>query len=153
METLRETRDFVISLNHVDWVEVPQINYIVPLPDTELYRQAVALGKIENPEEYARDIITDFDRYRQSVNLTAMSDSAFREAVDLCNAEILRDYHRRHPWRHLLSVAGLDHLNWRCLVQRLSVRQAVPILEAVWWAVLGKRISPMLVNWKKRGGG
>ncbi len=140
VETLEETRDFLISLNHVQWDSVPEIHYVVPLPDTELFHKTVEMGIIKNPQEYIIELMGDLGKNIKSINLTKMSDDEMQETINRCNREIKRDFNRKHPIRYLLSFIGLDHLKPQLLFRKFSLRQVIPLMEAFAWVTVGKHM-------------
>jgi anaerobic magnesium-protoporphyrin IX monomethyl ester cyclase len=144
VETLEETRDFLISLNHVQWDSIPEIHYVVPLPDTELFHKTVEMGIIKNPQEYIIELMGDLGKNIKSINLTKMSDDEMQETIDRCNREITSDFNRKHPIRYLLSFIGLDHLKPKLLFLNFSIKQIIPLLEALSWVTVGKYMHHFL---------
>ncbi len=140
LDTLRETRDFVMSLNHINWVQqVPSIGLIIPLPGTSLYEIAKEKNFIKDEEGYLTESLCGLSRFDKSINLTQLSDEEFFGFVEKCNAEIQRDYYAKHRWKKVLSILGLDHLRWDLMFRHFSLSQVRPILEALLWATLAKR--------------
>jgi radical SAM superfamily enzyme YgiQ (UPF0313 family) len=139
VETLGETRDFLISLNRINWTTIPSINFIVPLPNTELFNTALRMGLINDPEDYVVDAISRMEKYSGSINMTKMSMEEFTSTVARFNRQIRKDFFAKHPSRYLLSLTGLDHLRLGLLFRYFSWRQVVPLLEALAWAIVGKR--------------
>lgn len=138
-ETLRDTRDFVVSLNHIDWTEVPSIDFIVPLPNTELYKMATEKGLIADEKKYLTRDLYKLGKHTRTINLTNMTDDDFLGFVKSCNREIARDYYSRHPWKRMLSIVGFDHLRLDLIFRNFSFKQIKPIIEALLWVTLGKR--------------
>lgn len=137
--TIEETRDFLISLNHIHWVQIPTISFIVPIPGTPLYEQAVKGGFIGDAEQYMKEGIANLGRYSGSINLTEMTDEEFVSTVERCNREVVEDYFKKHPLKRVLASLGLDHLRYDLILSNLSVGQIRPILESIAWATFGKR--------------
>ncbi len=140
VETLQETRDFAISLNHIKWTVIPTINFIVPLPNTALFDMAVESKLIDDPEYYVITAVSEMEKYSRSVNMTRMTAEEFSDTVARFNREIRQDYYYRHPFLFVLSWVGLDHLRLDLLLKYFSLRQVVPLLEALTWAIVGKRM-------------
>jgi hypothetical protein len=119
---------------------VPEIHYVVPLPDTELFHKTVEMGIIKNPQEYIIELMGDLGKNIKSINLTKMSDDEMQETINRCNREIKRDFNRKHPIRYLLSFIGLDHLKPQLLFRKFSLRQVIPLMEAFAWVTVGKHM-------------
>lgn len=140
VETLKETRDFLVSLNHINWANVPTIEFVVPLPGTELFDTAVAMNLIENPRTYVVEALAKMEKYSKSINMTTMSSEVFISTVQKFNKEISRDFYKKHPVRFLMSVFSLDHLRWDLLFRNFSLRQVIPLLDSLAWATIGKQM-------------
>jgi radical SAM superfamily enzyme YgiQ (UPF0313 family) len=138
--TIEESRDFLISLNHVQWESVPEINYVVPLPDTELFHKSVEEGFITNPQQYIIELMGDFGRHTKSINLTKMSEDEMTETIDRCNREIRKDFYSKHPIRYVFKLFHADHLRIDLIFQHFSFKQLVPFLESVAWVAVGKHM-------------
>jgi anaerobic magnesium-protoporphyrin IX monomethyl ester cyclase len=139
-KTIEESRDFLISLNHVQWESVPEIDYVVPLPDTELFHKSVEMGFITNPQEYIVDLMGDLGRHTQSINLTKMSEEEMKETIDRCNWEVRRDFYSKHPLRYILYLLRADHLRIDLIFRHFSLKQLIPFLESVAWVAVGKHM-------------
>jgi len=148
-ETLRETRDFIKSLNYIDWFMVPTIGMVVPLPNTELFRTAMDMGLVGDTSTYMFEAIRHLEKLTGSVNLTKMSTEEYFATVAEVNREIRKDYYRKYPGRYFKSLVGLDHLRLDLMFQNFSLRQCVPIIEALAWAIVGKRIYGFQQKLKK----
>ena len=140
VETLKETRDFLISLNHINWANVPTIEFVVPLPGTELFDTAVKMDLIENPRTYVVEALAKMEKYSKSINMTTMSSEVFISTVQKFNGEVSRDFYKKHPLRFLMSVFSLDHLRWDLIFRNFSLRQVIPLLDSLAWATVGKRM-------------
>lgn len=138
-ETLKESRDFLISLNHTDWVQIPTISFIIPIPGTELYETAREKGEIEDIEKYLKVEMSSFGRYSKTINLTKMSDQNFFQTIEKFNEDIVNDFYSKQPWKKFLSIIGLDHLRLDLIFHKFTLSQMKPILESMIWAILGKR--------------
>ena len=148
VETLEETMDFLISLGHVKWAFIPEMHFVIPLPDTQLFHTAVEMGAIKDPEKYLTKTMLDLDKYTPNLNLTKMPGVVFEATVERCNKEIRKNFYRKHPFRFCLSLVGLDHLKLDLIFHKFSLSQVVPILEALAWAVVGKHMY-RFENWIK----
>ena len=148
VETLKQTRDFLLSLSHVNWVSPPEIDFVVPLPDTELFHTAVEMGVIDDPKKYIIEVLSELGKHVKSVNLTKLSMEELQTTVAQSNLEIRRDFHRKHPFRFCLSLVGLDHLRLDLIFHRFSLYDVVPILEALAWATVNKHMYHF-ENWIK----
>jgi len=142
-ETLEETKKFVISLNHIDWVQVPTIDFIVPLPGTELYDIAKNKGFITDEKKYLTEELFKLGRYSKGINLTTMPDEGFRSYIEKCNSAIKSDYYSRQKMKKILQVFGLDHLRLDLIFKNFSLRHTRPLVEALLWAFVGKRNNPL----------
>ncbi len=150
-ETLRETSEFVRSMNHISWTVIPEIGFIVPLPNTDLYHTAVEMDLIEDPDAYLLDFIADLSRHYGSINMTEMSSGEFQKAIDESNREIREDFYRKHRVRYALSLVGLDHLRWSLVFDSFGLRRIIPLTEALCWVTIGKRFrTQRLIKWLKR---
>ncbi len=138
-ETLIETRDFLISLNHIEWAEIPQISYVIPLPNTELFNTAKAKGMIVDEKKYITEEMFNLGRYSKTINLTRMIDKDFYGSIKQCNQKIKNDFYFKHPLRKYLSILGLDHLRMDYLFTNFSFSQLRPVSEVMLWAMVGKR--------------
>ena len=138
-DTLKESRDFLISLNHINWVEIPEINFIVPIPGTVMYESAVSKGEIKDVEKYLKEDMSRLGKYTRTTNLTKMSDEIFFKSVMKFNEDVVNDFYKKHPWKKILSIIGLDHLRLDKLFSNFSLRQIRPLLESLAWATIGKR--------------
>jgi radical SAM superfamily enzyme YgiQ (UPF0313 family) len=140
VDTLKETRDFIIALNHVKWTRVPKIEFVVPLPGTELFDTAVAEGLIDDPENFVVEVLAKMEKYSKSINMTKMSSEEFISTVKRFNREISRDFYTKHPFRFLLSSFGAEHLRLDLIFRHFSLKQIVPLLDALFWVTIGKHM-------------
>ena len=140
VDTLRETRDFLIALNYINWANIPTIEFVVPLPGTELFDTAVAEGLIDDPETFVVEALAKMDKYSKSINMTKMSSEEFISTVSRFNREISRDFYARHPFRFLLSLFGAEHLRLDLIFRHFSLKQIVPLLDAIFWVTIGKHM-------------
>ena len=140
VDTLKETRDFLIALNHINWANVPAIEFVVPLPGTELFDTAVAEGLIDDPETFVVEALAKMDKYSKSINMTKMSSEEFISTVSRFNREISRDFYARHPFRFLLSLFGAEHLRLDLIFRHFSLKQIVPLSGAIFWVTIGKHM-------------
>jgi len=139
LETLQETRDFILSLNYINWIEIPRIDFVVPLPHTELYNLAKEGGFINDEKKYVTEGLLELAKHSKTINLTQMTDREFVESVALCNKEIINNFYEKHSYRKILSFFGFDYLRVDLILKNFSFRQLKPISEAFAWATLGKR--------------
>ena len=119
---------------------MPEINYVVPLPDTELFHKSVEEGFITNPQQYIIELMGDFGRHTKSINLTKMSEDEMMETIDRCNREIRKDFYSKHPIRYIFKLFHADHLRIDLIFRHFSFRQLVPFLESVAWVAVGKHM-------------
>jgi anaerobic magnesium-protoporphyrin IX monomethyl ester cyclase len=138
--TLKETRDFLISLNHINWANVPSIEFVVPLPGTELFDTAVQMNLIKNPKTYVVEALAKMEKYSKSINMTTMSSEEFISTVEQFNKDIARDFYKKHPSRYLMSIFSLDHLRWDLILRNFTIRQFIPLLDSLAWATIGKHM-------------
>lgn len=139
IETLHETRDFIKSLNHNRWTQIPSIQFIVPLPNTKLYQLAMEKGFIQEEKSYFMEGLFKAGKYNCPINLTQIPDDVFLRTVNECNADIRKDFYKKHPMVKVLSIFGLDHVRLRLLLRHFRLRHIKPVFEALLWATLGKR--------------
>ena len=140
VDTLRETRDFLIALNHINWANVPAIEFVVPLPGTELFDTAVAKGLIDDPETYVVEALAKMEKYSKSINMTQMSSEEFISTVKRFNREISRDFYTKHSVRSFLSLFGAEHLRFDLIFRHFSLKQIVPLFDAFFWVIIGKHM-------------
>ena len=140
VDTLRETRDFLINLNHINWANVPTIEFVVPLPGTELFDTAVAEGLIDDPETFVVEALAKMEKYSKSINMTQMSSEEFISTVKRFNQEISRDFYTKHPVRSFLSLFGAEHLRFDLIFRHFSLKQIVPLFDAFFWVIIGKHM-------------
>ncbi|MCX5884685.1 MAG: radical SAM protein [Proteobacteria bacterium] len=138
-QTLQETKEFLISLNHIKWSQVPTIDFIIPIPNTKLYTIAKEKGFLKNEEKYLTEDMFMMDKYSKTINLTQMPDKDFFDLVAQCNNEVRVDFLRKHPFKRLSSLLGLDHLRMGLIFRNFSLSQIVPLTEALLYATLGKK--------------
>jgi radical SAM superfamily enzyme YgiQ (UPF0313 family) len=138
-ETLEESRDFLISLNHIDWVQIPTISFIIPIPGTELFETAREKGEIEDIEKYLKVEMSSLGRYSKTINLTKMSDQDFFQTIKKFNDDVVNDFYSKHPWKKFLSIIGLDHLRLDLIFRKFTLSQMKPLFESLIWVTLGKR--------------
>ena len=139
VETLDETTAFICSLNHINWTQIPQFGFLVPIPGTRYYETARERGVIRDEEQYLCHGMTNRDKYSNPLNLTTIPDQSLARHVADCNARIRRNFYRRHPLKFLLSRVGLDHLRLDLLFRHFSLSQLRPLAEAILYAMIGKR--------------
>lgn len=139
IDTLNETKEFLKSLNHIPWISVPQINFIIPLPGTEIFEIAKEKNIIHDQDKYIMDILSRSDRYNMSTNLTKMDSDFFVNLVAKFNKEIIDDYYGKHPFKKYLSYLGLNHIRLDLIFKIFNLYQIKPLLEALLWSVIGKR--------------
>jgi len=137
--TLKETNDFLVSLNHINWVQVPSIGLIVPIPGTTLFDIAKERGLIKNERMYLTKEMSELNKYSKTINLTTMPDKEYFDYIRKCNDNIKNDYYKKHPLKWLLSFLGLDHLRLDLMFRNFSLSQIRPIYESIIWSTLGKR--------------
>jgi len=145
-ETIKQTRDFMLSLSHVNWVSPPEIDFVVPLPDTELFHTAVEMGVIDDPKKYVVEALSELGKHVKSVNLTKLSVEELTTTVARVNLQTRRDFYLKHPFRFCLSLVGLDHLRHDLIFHRFSLSQVIPIIEALAWVGVGKHMY-RFENW------
>ncbi|OHC00871.1 MAG: hypothetical protein A3G70_07390 [Planctomycetes bacterium RIFCSPLOWO2_12_FULL_39_13] len=138
-QTLRETKEFLISLNHIKWSQVPTIDFIIPIPNTKLYAMARHRGFIKDETKYLTEEMFMMDKYSRTINLTQMSDQDFFGIIAECNRKIRRDFFKKHPLKKMLSLFGLDHLRLDLIMRHFTFRQIIPFAEALLYVVIGKR--------------
>ena len=150
VQTIEQTRDFVVSLNHVQWESAPEIIFVVPLPDTELFHTAIETGAIEDPKKYVLELMSRYTKSTTTapINLTKIPWEKYNETVQRCNREIKKDFYCKHPVRFLLSTIGLDHLRYDLLFHHFSLRQRIPLFESLAWVMVGKH-KHRFESWKK----
>jgi len=139
--TLKETTDFVKQLNYIDWAQIPTIDFIVPLPNTELYSIARNKGFIKDERKYITEDLFEFNKYTKTINLTNIPDANFSKFVRECNKEIKDNFFKKHPFKKVLSLIGLDHLRLDLIFRIFSINQIKPVSESLLWATIGKRES------------
>ena len=138
-ETLAQTRDFIISLNHIHWTMVPQIGFILPIPGTRLYGVAREKGLVADEYTYLLQDMACRDKYSNPVNLTAMPTAQYVAEVNAANRAIKRDYFRKHPLTYLMSLCGFNHIRWKIAFQKFAPSQIRPLCESLLYAVVVKR--------------
>lgn len=138
-ETLRETKEFLLSLNHINWSQAPAVDFIIPLPNTKLYETAREKGFIKDEVKYLTEEMFMLDKYSKTVNLTRMPDQDFFRLVAECNNEVRRDFFRKHPLKKVLSLFGLDHLRLDLLMRSFRISGIKPLMEALLYVTVGKR--------------
>jgi len=149
-QTLQETKEFLISLNHINWTQVPTIDFIIPIPNTKLYAMAKEGGIIKDEEKYLTEDMFMMDKYSKTVNLTQMADKDFFSLVALCNREVRVDFYRKHFFKRLLSALSLDHVRLDMILRNFTLDQIVPLTEALLYGVIGKRnnaFGKWVLNW------
>jgi anaerobic magnesium-protoporphyrin IX monomethyl ester cyclase len=146
VETIKQTENFVLPLSHLDWNGPPEVHFVVPLPDTELFHTAVAMGAIDEPKKYIVDVLSNLGKHTRSINLTKLSMEELTTTVARTNLEIRRNFYLKHPFRFCLSLFDWDHLRHDLIFYRFSLRQVIPVLEALTWVVIGKQMY-RFKNW------
>ncbi|MBF0483564.1 MAG: B12-binding domain-containing radical SAM protein [Candidatus Omnitrophica bacterium] len=137
--TLDETKEFIKSLNYINWVQIPTIDFIVPLPNTELFDIAVEKGIIKDTNKYLTEDLYTFDKYRVAHNLTQMPSDGFYAKIQECNKAIAEDHYKKHPVKRIAAFLGTDHLRWELMLKWFDFKQIKPLFEAILWATIGKR--------------
>lgn len=137
--TLKETRDFVMSLNYIDWPIIPTIGYVIPIPNTKLYSLAREKGIITNEKLYLTEELSGLGKNTRTINLTNLEYNDLARIIETFNKEIILDHYSKHLIKRLLSIFGLDHLRLDLIFKWFGFLQIKPLVESLLWATFGKR--------------
>ena len=134
-ETLKETRDYLIDLNKHYWRIPNEINYIVPIPGSELYDEAKDRGLITISDfEYILDM-QDMNRYQKTLNLTSMDRDEHIQLLEEINTEIRTDYFLKHPRQLIRERLNLTGSSFKAFFVDFRLRNLKPAIQSVAWSV------------------
>lgn len=139
--TLEESKKYYLVANSYQY-RPTLIHKIIPLPGTRLFEQAIMTGKIKNAYDYLK-LFEEIDAYKEDTwsnipNLTTISD--FDSIIKSIKSEILQAHKKNYSViRKILSIFGLDHINWNVAFNKFSINDIRPLFEAVVWATLNRK--------------
>lgn len=138
-KTLKDSRDFIMDLNRINWVNIPWMGYLIPIPGTEVFNMAKKMGVIKDEKAYIVDWMSNSTKVGKGLNLTAMDTEEYLSIVTRFNEEVHEDFFRKHPFRKVFSAVGVDHLRWDLILRNFSLQSLKPFMESFLWAIMGKR--------------
>ncbi len=95
-------------------------NFVVPLPGSKLYREMMEKGVIQNEFEYLKKVDNEFHS-NLFVNCTDMSDQELIDLKKQSEAELRKNYLKRHPFWGLKRLGShLFHYGLKGTVGRLK---------------------------------
>lgn len=90
-ETLRKGVEFLLKYD--DGAQVRTIRPVTPYPGSQLYYDAIAMGKLKDCEDFYQHKHTNSDLL--AVNFTELSDEEYYQALFEANAVLLKHYQQR----------------------------------------------------------
>jgi len=105
-ESIKETVDFIKTNNlHKNY----GFFYTTPFPGTDLYKEALKKGLIQDEEKYLESLgETTIKPY---INLTEMSDKELTDSRELINREIRKNYMNKNPFWLLENIIAFYSKN------------------------------------------
>lgn len=135
-DTLIETKNYLSYFNKFFFRSPFSINYIVPVHGTDIYNEAKKRGLINCDDlEYILSL-DENSRYALRYNLTNIESKKFLKLVDGINRELAEDYFNKHRVQQLISkYTNLYHFRLKETVTSISVKNTLPLLEGLLWAL------------------
>jgi radical SAM superfamily enzyme YgiQ (UPF0313 family) len=134
-ETLNETREFLLDLNKHYWRIPTEINFLVPIPGSELYDVAKTRGLITSSDfEYIKQM-QSMNRYSKPINLTSMDHVEHVSLLDDINNEVRTDYFRKHPRQRIRELLRLHGCSFKALTQNFHLRDLKPTFQSICWSL------------------
>jgi len=131
-ETLNETKDYLKSLQDQFFRSPFFINFIVPMPGTDLYDYAVNKGLVSSDHSENLLSLDDSSRHRLSYNLTKMGNEDFLGLIDSVNKELEENYYKKHLFQYLISKhTNLFHFRWKETLTSISKDNLRSIVEGL----------------------
>jgi len=135
-ETLAETKEYLSSFNKYFLRQPFSLNYLLPVPGTDIYEMAKAKGFLSNDDLGNIMELDDSSRYKLAHNLTQIDDNRFIEVVDALNNDLANEYNAKHPVHNILrKYTNLPHIRWGESFEHLSLDGVRPFIEALLWAL------------------
>lgn len=135
-ETLAETREYLASFNKYFMRQPFSLNYLLPVPGTDIYEMAKAKGYLSSDDLHNIVELDDSSRYKLAHNLTQLEDEKFIRIVDALNKELADEYNKKHPVHDILrSYTNLSHIRWGETFKHLFPNGVRPCIEALLWAL------------------
>lgn len=135
-ETLNETKKFILSCMDRYFRSIPQMNFLIPIPGTDIYDEAKKRNLI--PKDDLSNLLKLDEQFRYGLhqNLTTIEDDAFVSLVGQMNSEMSDSYYRKHPFQHLLQKIGnLPHFQFQETLQSASEGNLRAMFEGMLWVL------------------
>lgn len=135
-ETLAETKEYLASFNRYFLRQPFSLNYLLPVPGTDIYEMAKAKGFLSQNDLSNIMELDDSSRYKLAHNLTQLDSDRFIRIVDALNKDLADEYNRKHPAHNTLrKYTNLSHIRWRGTFELLVPNGIRPFVEALLWAL------------------
>lgn len=139
--TLEESKKYYLSTNRYQY-RPTLLHKIIPIPGTRLFEQAIMTGKVKNTCNYIKSF-EEIDAYNEGTwdnipNLTNIPN--FDSKIAQIKKEIIQTHKKNYPAiRKIISIFGLDHINWSEAFKKFSINDVRSLFEAVVWAMLNRK--------------
>lgn len=136
VSTLNETKTFLSPLMKNYFRSPPVINYITPIPGTEIYDKAKRKGVLDTEDIKNMICLDKTSRYDLRWNLTAMDTLRFISTVNTINRELSETYYRHHRLQGLVKkYTNLTHFRVLETLRRLSFFDFKSYIEGLLWTI------------------
>lgn len=142
--TLEESKKYFLDVNRYQY-QPTLLHKIIPLPGTRLFEEAISRGKITISRFDYLMSFEEIDAYKEDSwesipNLTNMESREFNTRVAKIKNELIKNHRKQYTvFRKILSIFGLDHINWKAALKNFSINDMRPLLEAVIWSILNRK--------------
>lgn len=135
-ETLNQTKDYLKYFNTFFLREPPSINFITPIPGTDIYNEAKKKNLIQNDDLQNLLELDESSRYELKWNLTNLDTNHFISLVNEINRELAEHYFLKHPLQYLIyRYSNLTHFRLKETILSLSINNIRPFMEGMLWAI------------------
>lgn len=135
-ETLNETKNYLECFSKSYFRQPPEINFITPIPGTDLYSMAKEMGRIHGDDLQNLLYLNNVTQFGISWNLTNIETQKFVSLVNGINRNLTKHYFIKHPLQYLIyKCSNLTHFKLRESVVPLSINNSRPFVEGLLWAL------------------
>jgi radical SAM superfamily enzyme YgiQ (UPF0313 family) len=112
------------------------VNFIVPIPGTEMYDEAVKRNLISPNKLEHLFSLDDSSRHSLKWNLTSLDKNHFIELIDKINGELEKQYYMKHPFQRIISkYTNLYHFRWKETFKSILSNNNQSLLEGLLWTL------------------
>jgi anaerobic magnesium-protoporphyrin IX monomethyl ester cyclase len=134
--TIDETKCYLQSFNDYFFRQPFSINFLLPIPGTDIYNMAKQKGLIQEDDLQNIMNMEDGSRYALKHNLTQFKEDDLIRLIEGVNRDLAGGYFRKHPLQHAIHrFTNLTHIRWRETITNLSPENLRAVTEGLLWAL------------------